>query len=486
MAENKILPWAQTGTANVLSDSDYAADVASGGLYGDGVKTGQASSKQANKTWRQATAPGSGLAQFLVDNLSVDVTDADTPSTFSTRIANAVLKLAQISPFNQSWATATGGYRKYAIVSDSSGNFWVSTADQNTTVPGADGAKWQSLFNGYATQSWADGRYARLSGGNSLNGTQTVTNGDIVSKMLNGSTAIGGLCWGGAAGGSIPGRGTTGTNGPVGATLYPVEVVGSYVGGRLQVQGYGQRADADFRLNSDGSAVLLFGGNQVAYVSDVTEAVSTKANLSGGNTFSGNQVTQAKYDSGTLHWGASWTSVIEGMSGGSSNGDCSFSMWAQILDGVYTAGILSLNGFKGRKDFRFNEDGNIFTPLGTVALESDISNLQNQINGKQPSGDYVIHSEFPCNLSGNGWQKLPSGLIIQWGQNASGAGTYSFPTTFPNGCFAVVSGNTDAQGSYVDNAFAYAVNNSQFYIATKASNTGTVTGFPDSWFALGH
>ena len=161
MAENKIIPWAQTGTANVLSDDAYAADVAKGGIYGDGVKTGQASSQQANKTWRQATAPGSGLSQFLVDNLSVDVTDSDTPDTFSSRIANAVLKLAQISPFNQSWAVATGGYRKYAIVSDSSGNFWVSTADQNTTVPGASGAKWQSLFNGYATQSWSEDRYIR-------------------------------------------------------------------------------------------------------------------------------------------------------------------------------------------------------------------------------------------------------------------------------------------------------------------------------------
>ena len=148
MAENKIIPWAQTGTANVLSDDAYAADVAKWGLYGDGVKTGQASSQQANKTWRQATAPGSGLSQFLVDNLSVDVTDADTPATFSNRIANAVLKLAQVSPFNHPWATTTGGYRKYAIVSDSSGNFWVSTSDQNVTVPGANGAKWQSLFSG--------------------------------------------------------------------------------------------------------------------------------------------------------------------------------------------------------------------------------------------------------------------------------------------------------------------------------------------------
>lgn len=187
MATNKILPWAQTGTANVLSDDAYAADLSTGGLYGDGVKTGQASSQQANKTWRQATAPGSGLGQFLVDNLSVDVTDADTPATFSSRIANAVLKLAQISPFNQSWATATGGYRKYAIVSDSSGNFWVSTADQNTTVPGANGANWQSLFNGYATQAWANGQFLQLNDA----GAQTVTGPVTFSNNITRDAAAG-------------------------------------------------------------------------------------------------------------------------------------------------------------------------------------------------------------------------------------------------------------------------------------------------------
>lgn len=159
MAQNKILPWAQTPAANALSDADYASAIATNGAYADGVKSGQASSKQANKTWRQATAPGSGLGQFLVDNLDVDVTDADTPATFSSRIANAVLKLSQISPFNQSWATAMGGYRKYAIVSDGSGNYWSSTADQNVTIPGMIGAKWQSLFNGYATQAWSSSQF---------------------------------------------------------------------------------------------------------------------------------------------------------------------------------------------------------------------------------------------------------------------------------------------------------------------------------------
>lgn len=55
MAQNKILPWAQTPDANALSDADYSSAMATNGAYANGVKSGQASSHQANKTWRQAT-----------------------------------------------------------------------------------------------------------------------------------------------------------------------------------------------------------------------------------------------------------------------------------------------------------------------------------------------------------------------------------------------------------------------------------------------
>lgn len=447
MAENKILPWAQTGTANVLSDSDYASDVASGGVYSDGVKTGQASSKQANKTWRQATAPGSGLAQFLVDNLDVDVTDADTPATFSSRIANAVLKLAQISPFNQAWASATGGYRKYAIVSDSSGNFWVSTADQNTTVPGASGANWQSLFNGYATQSWADGRYVRF--------LDDDVNWQVQYVGINKSN-------------NAPWF----KSGPNYTFLQPA---GDYATNPALNTETTNRTNADTNLqNQINNRVIKTGDTMTGTLnftlnySQPTAIVAT--GMSGPATVGQNP----------------WTPQF--ISKASNDGSLSASFCARDLVGHYPYMSLQFTEQNGTwHELQFRSDDRLYTASGNVfALESDISNLQNQINGKQSAGNYVIHSEFPCNLSGNGWQKLPSGLIIQWGQNTSGAGTYSFPTTFPNGCFIVNPGNTNTQGQYVDNAFAYAVNNSQFYIATKASNTGAITGYPASWFALGH
>lgn len=68
----------------------------------------------------------------------------------------------------------------------------------------------------------------------------------------------------------------------------------------------------------------------------------------------------------------------------------------------------------------------------------------------------IQNLEFGASLSSNGYQKLPSGLIIQWG-NSSSLGTGSpncsvtFPVAFPNACFAsyaTLSGTT--QGGYVN------------------------------------
>lgn len=62
-------------------------------------------------------------------------------------------------------------------------------------------------------------------------------------------------------------------------------------------------------------------------------------------------------------------------------------------------------------------NGNIQTPKGLVAFESDISNLQNQINTKQPAGNYVetndTNAKFYC-----------------WNVTASSGDTINFPVEF--------------------------------------------------------
>lgn len=54
-------------------------------------------------------------------------------------------------PYNASFASAINGYPLNAIVSAGvAGAFWVSTAENNRTVPGVTGASWQNLFAGLA------------------------------------------------------------------------------------------------------------------------------------------------------------------------------------------------------------------------------------------------------------------------------------------------------------------------------------------------
>ncbi|MFT8850176.1 hypothetical protein [Acetobacter orientalis] len=69
-----------------------------------------------------------------------------------------------VAPYSAPLAQLIGGYPKYAIVVDATGVLWRSTADANMTVPGAEGAAWGLLFDGLATQVWADSRYQKALG----------------------------------------------------------------------------------------------------------------------------------------------------------------------------------------------------------------------------------------------------------------------------------------------------------------------------------
>lgn len=69
-----------------------------------------------------------------------------------------------ILPFSSDFATAIGGYPEGAICADGEGTLWYSTADDNTTTPGATDADWTEILDGYITESAADERYLRNSG----------------------------------------------------------------------------------------------------------------------------------------------------------------------------------------------------------------------------------------------------------------------------------------------------------------------------------
>lgn len=89
---------------------------------------------------------------------------------------------------------------------------------------------------------------------------------------------------------------------------------------------------------------------------------------------------------------------------------------------------------------------------------------------------------FNRSLSANGYQKLPGGLIMQWGSGTIpfGGGSITFPINFPNAVFSLVG--TQNQGSTPGDQASI-----QFYATTVAgssvtANTGAVNF---QWIAFG-
>jgi hypothetical protein len=81
----------------------------------------------------------------------------------------------------------------------------------------------------------------------------------------------------------------------------------------------------------------------------------------------------------------------------------------------------------------------------------------------------VTVNQFGSNWAINGYQYLPNGFLIQWGQSSvHTSGIFSFPISFPNACVAM-SLNDGYAGVHVMSGSA--INNSQFAAYTNPNDT---------------
>ena len=123
-------------------------------------------------------------------------------------------------------------------------------------------------------------------------------------------------------------------------------------------------------------------------------------------------------------------------------------------------------------------DGKDASDLANVDL-SNITSLGKILEldgaGSGLDADLVrgLPADFSANLNDTGYQKLPSGVIVQWGVVSYSAsdgenGTIcNFPIAFPNKCFQIVG--TDVYNG-VHTVAAMPINNSQFKVWGKDSN----------------
>lgn len=105
----------------------------------------------------------------------------------------------------------------------------------------------------------------------------------------------------------------------------------------------------------------------------------------------------------------------------------------------------------------------------TQAITSIVLNGPGTVTLTAINGGWIItdgtamlpfDGDFAASLASNGWQKFPSGLILQWGlATATTAGSLvTYPIAFPNATFAVITGPASTG-------------------VTTAANSPTKTGF---------
>lgn len=299
---------------------------------------------------------------------------------FLNRMSRAiqVLQAGYFGKFNGSLAAAIGGYPAGAIVQGSGvGTFWVSTTDNNTSTPGASDATWRNLFSGYLP----------LSGG-TLTGLLTVTAvTDWTKRQAVGALDAEGryvASYGGVTGSLRVDRliidGGTGnpTAHDVNGNWHPIQPAGDYAMNAALSNEATTRANADASLNN------------------------AKVNRSGDN-LSGNLFSSASFlagygggwrggtASGSRRWtsGGLWFGNPDNLSSVAYTGTWQVS---DILDnGASDQSGLNAVGYDAQgKQYNWwlSWNGNVVTPKGNVAFESEINNLQSQVNGKQPAGNY--------------------------------------------------------------------------------------------------
>lgn len=92
--EQDFLPFATGEGANVMDQADYAAAA----FVGAGFSAGIAPSTQLNKVWRQSSFVSAAIAQYIQNQLGINVVDDGNLANFIANLASAIQTGAAIKP----------------------------------------------------------------------------------------------------------------------------------------------------------------------------------------------------------------------------------------------------------------------------------------------------------------------------------------------------------------------------------------------------
>jgi len=368
--------------------------------------------------------------------------------------------------YDSSFSTTIGGYPKGAILQSSSNSgLWISTAENNTTNPDTGGAGWMSL---------------------AFEGSQaiTVTTADVTVTQLQSAypvliisgakTAARSLIMPAIVGEWIVQNNTTGAFNLTVKTASGTGVVAT------QSQSTFLYGDGTNILFADSSKVASFNGRVgtvTLNATDVTSALGYIPVNRAGDTMSGS-LTNSSGFVGPLTGQVSLTTgpmLVGAVSGSSSQ------WWIGTGGAAGTSLAFYAPSGNGMEWGRSNIADMVLDTNGNVNFSHNVTMSSNQVINSSNQPSY-----FPAaGLGGTGWQKLPNGWIIQWGQNTytgapNSSQNFSLPLTFPNGYTTIVCTCTNDENAFPNIS---RVNNSTFNFRWPGPS-GTSPTF--NWIAIGY
>jgi hypothetical protein len=112
------------------------------------------------------------------------------------------------------------------------------------------------------------------------------------------------------------------------------------------------------------------------------------------------------------------------------------------------------------------------TGLGNVSTTGDVTASNVALGNITLSQTNLLSS-----ISANGWQRLPSGLIMQWGTVVGSSTTVTFPIAFTTACFSVVATGQDTP-TVTRIAAVSSITTTSFLLSLSAFGTAC-------WIAMG-
>lgn len=163
---------------------------------------------------------------------------------------------------------------------------------------------------------------------------------------------------------------------------------------------------------------------------------------------------------------------------GTANAD---TVWMLTTDGAITIGTTALTW-----QIKSGDASTVRKGLVQLATSAEAQALTDALKALTPATLGQALKGANQSLAVNGYQKLPGGLIVQWGQVAATAatGTTTFPIAFPNNVFIQCATDYDTAGTAVRSlAVLPTLTDFQWAAAqgATASDPGTF-----AWFAVGN